>query len=96
MQGPLVSVIIPVYNGERYLDATLKSVFHQDYQSIEIIVVDDGSADRTADIARSYQTIRYIYQNNQGPSAARKPASLPLRGSLSRFLTLMICGRRKN
>jgi len=71
MKGPLASVIVPVYNGERYLDAAIKSIFNQDYQPIEVIVVDDGSTDNSADIARAYKEIQYIYQPNQGPSAAR-------------------------
>ena len=86
MQEHLVSVIIPVYNGERYLDQTLDSVLRQDYQPIEIIVVDDGSTDRTAEIVRSYQTILYIYQNNQGPSAARNTGITAAQGEFVAFL----------
>ena len=49
-QSDLVSVIIPVFNGERFLAETIESVLNQSYKPIEIIVVDDGSDDRTAQI----------------------------------------------
>ena len=68
--NPLVSVIIPVYNGERYLRQAIESVLAQSYRPIEILVVDDGSTDGTADIARSYPEVRYIHQANQGQGAA--------------------------
>ena len=51
---PKVSVIIPVYNGERYLRQCLSSVCAQTLRDIEILVVDDGSTDGTADILRTY------------------------------------------
>src|SRR5437773_658687 len=52
--GPLVSVIVPVYNGERFVGAALESILAQDYQPTEVIVVDDGSADNSAAVARSF------------------------------------------
>jgi GT2 family glycosyltransferase len=62
-----VSVIIPAFNAERYLQQTLESVFAQTYPHIEVIVVDDGSKDRTAEIARSFgDRVRYHYQENSG------------------------------
>ena len=86
MQGPLVSVIVPVYNGERYLEAALKSIFNQDYQPIEIIVVDDGSTDGTADIVRLFKNVHYIYQANQGPSAAWNTGIAAAQGECIAFL----------
>ena len=71
MDRGLVSVIIAVYNGERYLSCAIESVLQQEYRPFEIVVVDDGSVDRTAQIARSYDEVRYIFQENQGPAAAR-------------------------
>lgn len=69
---PLVSVIIPVYNGERYLGAAIESVQAQSGHVLEIIVVDDGSTDRSAQIAQRYHpTVRYVQQANAGPGAAR-------------------------
>jgi len=68
----LVSIIIPVYNAEKYILETIKSVLSQDYKPIEIIVIDDGSTDNTAKIIKSLNTeIRYVFQENQGVSAAR-------------------------
>ena len=71
MKGPLVSVIVAVYNGERFLGATLESIFAQDYTPIEVIVVDDGSKDGSADIARSFEGVNLLRQSNAGPAAAR-------------------------
>ena len=66
-----VSAIIPVYNGERYLAETIKSVLAQTYRSLEVIVVDDGSTDESAPIAKSFgSSIRYCYQPNLGTAAA--------------------------
>ena len=70
MSNPLVSVVTPVYNGERYLAEALESLFAQDYQPFESIVVDDGSTDGTPDIARSFDRVRYIRQENQGRPVA--------------------------
>jgi glycosyltransferase involved in cell wall biosynthesis len=69
---PLVSVIIPVYNGADFLEAAISGVLAQDYQPLEIIVVDDGSTDATRAIAQQFQpNVRYLYQENSGPAAAR-------------------------
>lgn len=71
-QSPLVSVIIPAYNGDRFIAETVETVLHQTYQNIEILVVDDGSSDRTRQVLEPYSDrIRYIYQLNQGVAAAR-------------------------
>ena len=61
----LVSVIIPVYNGEAFLAEAISSVLRQNYEPMEIIIVDDGSTDGSAAIAKSYKNVRYIYQPNQ-------------------------------
>ena len=53
---PLVSVIVPVWNGQRYLEEALESVAAQDYDPIEVVVVDDGSRDDSARIAALYAT----------------------------------------
>lgn len=72
MNRPTVSVIIPVYNGERYLAEAIESVLAQTYRPIEIIVVDDGSTDGSAHIAKGYGSpVRYFFQSNRGTGAAR-------------------------
>ena len=66
-----VSVIIPAYNGDRFLGSAIDSVLQQTYQDYEIIVVDDGSTDNTAQVAQQYSDIRYFCQTNQGVAASR-------------------------
>lgn len=79
-QNPFVSVIIPVYNGERYLAEAIKSVLAQTYQNFELIVINDGSTDNTSNIIARYQdSLQSAYQPNAG-----LPASLNLGISLSR------------
>jgi glycosyltransferase involved in cell wall biosynthesis len=83
---PLVSVVIPVFNGERFLREAVQSVLAQPYSSIEIIIVDDGSTDGTATVARSLsETVRYLHQTNQGPAAARNRGIEQAQGSLIAF-----------
>lgn len=83
---PLVSVIIPVYNGERFLHEAVQSVVYQKYSPVEIIVVDDGSTDGTATVARSFsETVRYLHQTNQGPAAARNRGIEHAQGNLLAF-----------
>ncbi len=74
---PKVSVIIPVYNGARFIKNTIDSVLAQTYKDYEIIVVNDGSIDNTEELLRPYidkGLIRYFYQENQGSSNARNRA----------------------
>ena len=77
-EGKTVSIITPCYNGEKYLDQYFNSILNQTYPAIELIFVNDGSNDRTEDIAlaygkqleeRGYKFI-YVYQDNAGQSAA--------------------------
>ena len=68
---PKVSVVICVYNGERTLDACLASLERLNYPNYEVIVVNDGSTDRSKQIAESYDYIRLIHQENKGLSEAR-------------------------
>jgi hypothetical protein len=83
---PLVSVIVPVYNGERFLAEALDSIFAQDYRPVEVIVVDDGSEDRTAAIASSFKGLRYLFQSRQGQAAARNAGIKEARGEFIAFL----------
>jgi glycosyltransferase involved in cell wall biosynthesis len=84
--GPLVSVIIPVFNGERFLREAVESVLAQKYSPVEIIIVDDGSTDGTATVARSLpETVRYLRQTNHGPAAARNRGIEQAQGDLIAF-----------
>lgn len=86
-QQLFISVIIPVYNGEKYLAEAIENVKKQDYQPLEIIVIDDGSTDKTAEIAAKFKdSIRYIYQENSGPSAARNRGIRTAKGDVIAFL----------
>src|SRR5262249_6622843 len=59
MDNPLISVIVPVFNRERFLGDALQSIVQQDYRPLEIIVVDDGSTDGSAAVARSFPEVEY-------------------------------------
>src|SRR3982751_2380169 len=86
MELPLVSVIIPVHNGAKYLRAALESVLAQTYSPFEVIVVDDGSVDDSGVIAQSFNDVRYIHQANQGVAAARNHGIEAARGDFFAFL----------
>lgn len=68
-----VSIVVPVYNGEKYLNQTLDSVLSQTWRDFEVIVVDDGSTDGTQKIVGQYKDdrLKYFYKENGGPSSAR-------------------------
>ncbi len=83
---PLVSTIIPVYNGQHYLAETLASALAQAHPRHEIIVVDDGSTDGTAAIVRAHPTVRYLHQLNQGHGAAKNTGVAAARGDYLAFL----------
>lgn len=82
----LVSVIVPVYNGERFLRQALDSIVAQTYPQLELIVVDDGSTDATGEIAQSYAQTRYLRQPNQGNGSAKNTGLAAARGEFIAFL----------
>jgi glycosyltransferase involved in cell wall biosynthesis len=91
--GPVpgrVSIIMPAYNGQKYIAESISSVIAQTYQNWELIVVDDGSVDRTAEIVRSLQTsdrrIHYIYQSNGKQAKARNTGIRHSSGEFIAFL----------
>jgi glycosyltransferase involved in cell wall biosynthesis len=87
MSAPLVSVMIGVYNAEAYLAEAIDSVFAQTYRPLELIVVDDGSDDGSADVARGYgDALTYIRQERQGNGSARNTAVGVARGDFFAFL----------
>lgn len=75
MEEQLISIIIPVYNVENYLDRCLDSVINQTYKYIDVVVIDDGSTDRSGQIADSYaanhEYIRVFHKRNEGIGATR-------------------------
>lgn len=84
---PLISVIVPVYNGAKFLPEAIDNILSQDYPALEIIVVDDGS---TEDIAAVVETlpvdVRFFRQENQGPAAARNWGIKDASGAYIAFL----------
>lgn len=87
-----ISVIIPVYNGGKFIQRCLDSVFAQSHQPAEIIVVDDGSNDETPSILAGYSSrIRLIQQENRGRSAARNAGMAAATGDYIAFLDADDC-----
>lgn len=86
-ESPLVSVCIPAYNAERYLSAALDSVLSQSYSNIEIIVVNDGSTDKTAEVLDTYMKkgVISITQDNAGQCAAANRAFKESTGDYIKF-----------
>jgi glycosyltransferase involved in cell wall biosynthesis len=82
---PLVSVIIPCYNGEAFLKEAIESALTQSYQRVEVIVVDDGSTDKSSEIAQTLP-VRYIQQEHRGLTASRNLGIVKSRGSYIVFL----------
>lgn len=82
----LVSVMIGVYNAERYLGEAIDSVLAQGYEPLELIVVDDGSTDGSAAVARRYPQVRYVWKPNEGNGSARNRAVQEATGDLYAFL----------
>jgi len=84
-QDPLVSVVIPCYNGEAYLKEAIESALMQTYQPVEIIVVDDGSTDSSPEIVQKFP-VRYIRQQNRGLTESRNRGVRESRGTYIVFL----------
>lgn len=90
MQTPLISVIIPCYNGELFIKNAINSCLQESYQNVEILVVDDGSKDNSKqiieDLAAQCLKIKPIFQVNKGVSAARNAALEVAKGDFYIFL----------
>jgi glycosyltransferase involved in cell wall biosynthesis len=86
MADELVSVVIPVYNGERFLAQAIESVHGQTWREVEVIVVDDGSSDRSGEIARRFASVRCLRQDNAGQAAARNRGAAAATGPFLAFL----------
>jgi len=86
----MVSVIVPIYNAEQYLERCLNSLVNQSYKNIEIILVDDGSTDGSGRICRDFcakdERMHLLQQDNQGPDMARKTGLMESGGDLIAFV----------
>lgn len=82
----LISVVIPVYNAERFIGEAIRSVQQQKYPHVEIIVIDDGSTDNSLQVASCFPSVRCFRQQNGGSSAARNAGVARCRGELLAFL----------
>ncbi|RIZ71942.1 MAG: glycosyltransferase [Methylococcales bacterium] len=89
MSSPLVSIITPVYNGEQYLSEAIESALAQTYQNFELLIINDGSTDNSAEIIKPFlkdSRVIYIEQKNAGVAAARNTAIKQARGKYIGFL----------
>jgi glycosyltransferase involved in cell wall biosynthesis len=86
--GPLISIVIPLYNKERYIERTVRSVLAQTYENFDLIVVDDGSTDSGPDIVRNIrdERLRLVVRENGGESAARNTGIYEARAEFVAFL----------
>jgi glycosyltransferase involved in cell wall biosynthesis len=87
MSRPAVSVILPCYNGARFLPEAVTSVRRQQYEPLEILIVDDGSTDATPQVAPQLGAdVRYFRKDNGGPASARNVGLREARGEVIAFL----------
>lgn len=87
MQTPLVSCVIPVWNGEKYLAEAIQSVLDQSYPKIEVVIVDDGSTDGTPDVIATFEDrVTSMRQEQSGPAAARNTGIAASKGDFIAFL----------
>jgi glycosyltransferase involved in cell wall biosynthesis len=88
MATPLVSILIPAYNAEKWIDETIRSALNQTWNKKEIIVIDDGSHDSTLEIAKRYESrsVKIVSQNNAGACAARNKALTLAQGDFIQWL----------
>lgn len=86
MLQPLVSVIIPLYNRKNYIGEAIESVLTQDYPTVELIVIDDGSTDKGSEVVKNYPSAKYFWQANAGPGAARNLGVAHSSGEILAFL----------
>ena len=93
-ENNLISVIVPVFNVEDYIERCIKSILNQTYNNLEIILVDDGSTDKSGEICDLYKEkdnrIKVIHNKNSGPSVARNCGLSIAKGKYIGLLIVMI------
>jgi glycosyltransferase involved in cell wall biosynthesis len=95
MSLPSVSVVIPAYNTQDTIGVALEALSHQTYAGrIEVIVVDDGSLDKTAETVRALSSVRYVHQPNAGPASARNRGAREASGELLLFTDADCCPQK--
>ena len=85
-EKPLISVMMPTYNNAKYIKQAIESIYAQNYDNIEIIVVDDGSTDNTKEIVQQYKVIKYFYIEHKGIPFAR---NLVLEKSKGEYIAIL-------
>lgn len=90
MKEPLISIIVPVYNGEKFLKRCIDSILNQSYKNIEVIMIDDGSTDSSKNICQNYishdKRMIYYFQTNRGVSSARNLGINKMKGDWCCFV----------
>jgi glycosyltransferase involved in cell wall biosynthesis len=87
MKYPLISVVVPAYNYAAYIGETIDSILAQTYRNIEIIIIDDGSTDNTAQVVQAYgDQVRYVAKQNEGLSAARNTGTQHAQGEYIAYI----------
>ena len=84
-----ISIILPVYNCEKYIDNAIMSVINQTYSKWELIIINDGSTDNTLNVCEKYlsdERIKIVNKKNEGPSAARNLGIRNARGNYIMFV----------
>ena len=95
---PIVSVVIPMFNVEKYIEKCIISVLAQTFKNFEVICVDDGSSDNTVNILKQFTDprIKLIKQQNRGLAGARNTGIQAAEGFLLHYLIQMTVGQVKN
>lgn len=86
MRNPLLSIVIPAYNEEKTIDNCIKSLFNQSYKNFELIIVDDGSKDRTTKIVKKFRKVRLVKGQHKGPGFSRNLGAKKARGDILIFV----------
>lgn len=86
MNEPLVSVILPLYNGKRFIASSIKSVLNQSYRSVELLVINDGSTDNSTDLIPADPRIRIFNRQNSGVAASRNFGIAQAKGRYLAFI----------